>query len=81
LEIGEHRSKTRREPRATPRSRRFDAVVQRRKGGVELQVMHAKLEQLRVRELENVLDVAIIGTRLDDECALPREHGKVVVVV
>jgi hypothetical protein len=58
-----------------------DAVVHGRQLRVEHGVVVAQLEQLRVRELEDVLHVGVGRARLDDERVVPREDRQVVGVV
>ena len=62
-----------------PRQRR--AVVELRQLGVEVGVVHPKLEQLGVGELEQELDVLVGGGRLHHQGGLPAQHGQILIGV
>ena len=74
--------------RLKPRRQQVDAAprlgdpgVDLRDLGVEQRVVEAQLEQLRVGELEHVLDVGVLGDRLHHQRGVPGEHREVVLEV
>jgi len=78
LEVAEERGEPAVQKRAHATSRTGDAFMHLRQLAVESCIEAAQLEQLRVRELEDVLHFGIARNRIDDESAVPRNNGEIV---
>jgi hypothetical protein len=68
-------------PRPALRSRCGDALIKRGELRIEVRIVHAKLEELSVGKLQDILDIAIVLTRLDDERIVPRQNGEIIVII